>query len=72
MGGIEKVCGWRLGAIVNKIETINAKIILIKYIDTPPNPTITNMLSITDSGASIYILKKSTPELLQPQMRKFT
>ena len=61
MGGSEKGCEWWLGAIVNKIEIGNPKISLINYIDTPPNPTSTEMLSITDSGANIHLSRQSTP-----------
>ena len=52
MGGSEKGCEWRLGAIVNKIEICNPKIGLINCIATPPNPTSNNMVAITDSGAN--------------------
>ena len=34
--------------IVNKFEINNPKISLINYIDTPPNPTSTNMLEIAE------------------------
>ena len=61
MGGSEDVREQRLGAIVNKIEIGNPKIILINYIDTPPNPTSNNMLETADSGANINVEKKSTP-----------
>ena len=36
LGGIEKGCKWRLGAIMNKIKTSTPKIILINNIGTPP------------------------------------
>ena len=63
MVGSEKGCELRLGTIVNKIEISNPKIILINYIDTPPNPTITNMLEITDSDANIHLERKATPTM---------
>ena len=44
VGGSEKECEWRLGAIFNQFEISNPKIILRNHIDTTPNPTITNML----------------------------
>ena len=44
MGVSEKEREWRLGAIDNKIKISNPKISLINHIDTPPNPTSTNML----------------------------
>ena len=55
MGNIEKVCMWQLEATVNKIEIINPKISFINYINTPPNPSIDNMLAIVDSGANIHL-----------------
>ena len=60
MVGSKKGREWRLGAIVNKIEISNPKISLIKYIDTPHNPTSNNILAITDSGANIHLSKQST------------
>ena len=63
MGGSEKVFEWRLGAIGNKIEISNPKISLINYIDTPPNPTNTNMLEIEDSGVNIHIARQATPTM---------
>ena len=63
MGGIEKGCEWRLGAIFDKIETGNPEISLINYIDNLPNPTINNMPAITDSGANIHLAKKATPTM---------
>ena len=44
MGGSEKGREWRLGKIVNKIKISNPKISLINNLDTPPNPTSTNMI----------------------------
>ena len=35
LGRSEKVCEWRLGAIINKIEIINPKVILIKLYRYP-------------------------------------
>ena len=60
MGGSEKLCEWRLWSIVNKIEISNPKISLIKYIDTPHNPTSNNILAIADSGANIHLAKQAT------------
>ena len=59
----KKGCELHLGAIVNKIEISNPKISLINYIDTPPNPTITSMLEITESGANIHLARKDTPTI---------
>ena len=39
------------------------KISLINYINTPPDPTITNMLVITDSGANIHLARQSNPTI---------
>ena len=64
MGGSEKGCEWRLGAIDNKIKISNPKISLINHIDAPPNPTSTNMLAIADSGANIHVARQSTPTIL--------
>ena len=63
MGGSEKGCQWRFGEIFYKIEISNPKISLINYIDTPPNPTSTNMLEIEDSGANIHLSRQATPVL---------
>ena len=63
MGGSEKGCEWRLGAIVNKIEISNRKISLINYIDNPPNPTSTNMLANSDSGANTHLSRQATPTM---------
>ena len=52
MVGSEKGCEWWLGETVNKIKISNTKISLINHIDTPPNPTSTNMPAIKDSGES--------------------
>ena len=73
MGGSEKGCEWRLGAIFNKIEISNPKIILINYIDTPPNPNITKMLAITDSGTNIHLARQATltmsPVIMENEMK---
>ena len=61
MGGSENGCEWRLMAIVNKFEINKPKISLINYIDTPPNPTIPNMLSISESGVNKHLARQSTP-----------
>ena len=61
MGGNKKGYEWRLGAAMNKIEISNPKISLINYIDTPSNPTSSNMLAIADLGANIPPIKKSHP-----------
>ena len=63
MEGSAKGCERRLGALVNKIETINPKISLKNYIDTPPNPTSNNMVAIAYSGVNIHLSKKSTPTM---------
>ena len=63
MGGSDKGCEWRLGAIVNKIEIINLKISLINHINTPHSPTSTNMLAVADYGANIHIARQSTPTM---------
>ena len=55
MGGNEKGRKWRFGAIDNKI-----KISLLNHIDTPPNPTSTNMLAIEDSSANIHPARQAT------------
>ena len=68
MGGNEKVCEWRIGEIVNKIENSNPKISLINYIDTPPNPTSNNMLEIADSDANIHLSKQATPTMAPVMM----
>ena len=68
MGGSEKGCEWRLGAIVNNIEISNPKISLINNIDAPPNPTSNNMLAISDSGANIYLAKQATPTMAPVMM----
>ena len=57
MAGSEKGCEWR------KIEISNTKISLINYIDTPPNPTCTNMLAIVDSGVNINLARQATPTM---------
>ena len=63
IGGGEEGCEWRLGVIVNKIEISNPIIILINYIDTPPNNLSNNMLAIAESGTNIHIAKKTTPTM---------
>ena len=63
MGGNEKGCEWRLGAIVNKIKIINPKISLINHIYTPPNSTNNNMLAIIDYGPNIHISRQATPKM---------
>ena len=69
MGGSEKGCQWRFGEIFNKIEISKPKISLINYIDTPPNPTSTNMLEIEDSGANINLSRQAT-HILAPVIVK--
>ena len=73
MGGSEKGCERRLGAIVNKIEISNPKISLINYIDTPTNPTSTNMLAITDLCANIHpeiqATHTTTPVMMENEMK---
>ena len=63
MGGSEKGCEWRLGTIDNKIKISNSKISLIDHIDTPPNPSSTNMLAIADSGENIHLSRQATPTM---------
>ena len=63
MGVSEKGCEWWLGAIFNKIEISKPKISWINYINTPPNPNITNILAITDSGANIHLARQATPTM---------
>ena len=63
MDGSEKGREWRLGAIDNKIKISNSKISLINHIYTPPNPTSTNMLEISDSGANIHLSRQATPTM---------
>ena len=60
LGESEKVCGWRLGAAMNKIEMIKPKISLINCIDTPHNTPSNKMPAIADSGANIH-LEKNPP-----------
>ena len=48
-----------MGGIDNKIKMSNPKISLIKNIDTPSNPTSTNMLAIPDSGANIHLARQA-------------
>ena len=48
LDGNKNGCELQLGAIINKIEISNPKIILINYIGTPPNPPSKNMLKIAD------------------------
>ena len=59
MGGIEKGCELRLGSIYNKIKISNPKISLANHIYTPPNSNSTNILSITDYGANIHLVRQS-------------
>ena len=49
-----------LEAAMHKIDVSNPKISLLNCIDTPHNHTSNNMLSITDSGANIYLAKQAT------------
>ena len=63
MDGSEKGCEWRFGAIDNKVRINNHKISLINHINTPPKPTITNMLAIVDSGANMHLSKQTTPTM---------
>ena len=63
MGGSEKLCEWRLGSIVNKIEISNPRISFIHYINTPPNPTSTNMVAIAESGVNVHLARKATPTM---------
>ena len=54
MGGSEKGCELWVGAIDDKIKNSIPKISLTNHIDTPPNPTSTNMLASSDSGVNIH------------------
>ena len=63
MGGSEKGCELKLGCMYNKIKISNPKISLINHIDTPTNPTSTNMLSIADSGENIHLAIQTTPTM---------
>ena len=63
MRGGEKECEWRLGAIVYKIKISNPKIIFINHINTPSNPTCTNMLAIADSVVNIHLAIQATPKM---------
>ena len=45
--------------IDKKIRINNPKTSLINHIDTPPNPTSTDILTITDHGANIHLARKS-------------
>ena len=63
MGESEKGSERRLWAIANKIKSSNPKISLINHIDTPPNPTSTNMVAITDSGENIHLARQATPKM---------
>ena len=51
---IKKMCGWQLGAIINKIGISNPIISLINFIGTPPTYHNKNTLAISDSGINIY------------------
>ena len=46
----------------------NPKTSLLNYIDTPPNPNITNMLAIADSGANIHLARQATPTMASIKM----
>ena len=48
---------------MNKFEINNPKISLVNYIDTPPNPTSTNMLAILYLGANIKLARQATPTM---------
>ena len=63
MGGSKRGFELRLGAIYNKVKISNPKISLKNHINTPPNPTSTNMLAITDSGANIHLTRQATPTM---------
>ena len=63
MGGSEKGCEWLFGSIDNKIKISSPKISLINHIHTPPNPTSTNMLEISDYGANIHLSRQATPTM---------
>ena len=45
---------------MGRIGINNPTISLIYFINTPPNPPSNNMLSITESGAKIHLVKQST------------
>ena len=49
--------------IDNKINISNSKINLIYHINTPPDPTRTNILSIADSDANIHLAIHTTPTM---------
>ena len=51
------------GAIVNKIKMSNPDISLINHINTPTNPTSTNMTAIAYYGANIHLARKATPTI---------
>ena len=45
---------------------------LLNYIDTPTNPTSTNMLAISDSGANIHLARQATPKMAPVMMENET
>ena len=47
----------------NKIKISNPKISLMNHINTPTNPTSTNMIAIADSGANIHLARQGTPTI---------
>ena len=63
MGGSERGCELRLGAIDNKIKMSNPKTSLTNHINNPHNPTSKNMLEIADSGANIHLARQSIPTM---------
>ena len=54
-----------LGEIDNKIKISNPKISLTIHIDTPPNPTSTNMIEIADSGTNIHLARQATHKMVR-------
>ena len=46
--------------MMNKIETISPKIVLINCIGSPQNYPSNNMLEISYSGANIHLAKQAT------------
>ena len=65
MGGSEKGCELWVGAIDDKIKNSIPKISLTNHINTPPNPNITNIPAITDSGANINLARQA-PHTIAP------
>ena len=49
---------------MNKIKISNPKIILIDFLESPPNSTSNNMLEISDSGANIHLEKQGTTTIV--------